>query len=204
MCRCSAISTPRPPGDKERCHANKLAITGFCWADASCGCMRHTIPNSRRRSPGMAAHRRQGRAASAAADGICGITQGTGARPVRRADQGIPEEVVEMFQDDLKAAKSKSAIVVYPEAPHGFHADYRPSYRKDPAEDAGRSCRTGSRSTAWCDAGDGCACGHATRARYHPLAAISASQPARRSVTTMRPAPRGYPASMAGSRTQGR
>jgi carboxymethylenebutenolidase len=51
------------------------------------------------------------------------------------ADQGIPVEVVEMFEDDLKAAKSKSEIVVYPDAPHAFHADYRPSYRKQPAED---------------------------------------------------------------------
>jgi carboxymethylenebutenolidase len=40
-----------------------------------------------------------------------------------------------MFKDDLKTAKSESEIVVYPDAPHGFHADYRPSYRKHPAED---------------------------------------------------------------------
>ena len=38
------------------------------------------------------------------------------------------------------AAKAKAAgktveIVVYPDAPHGFHADYRPSYRKADAED---------------------------------------------------------------------
>lgn len=51
------------------------------------------------------------------------------------ADQGIPVEVVEMFQDDLKTAKSRSEIVVYPDAPHAFHADYRPSYRKGPADD---------------------------------------------------------------------
>lgn len=51
------------------------------------------------------------------------------------ADQGIPVEVVEMFQDDLKAAGSKSEIVIYPDAPHAFHADYRPSYRRQPAED---------------------------------------------------------------------
>ena len=51
------------------------------------------------------------------------------------ADQGIPVEVVEMFQDDLKAARSRSEIVVYPDAPHGFHADYRPSYRQSPADD---------------------------------------------------------------------
>lgn len=50
-------------------------------------------------------------------------------------DQGIPVEIVEMMQDDLKAGNSGSEIVIYPEAPHGFHADYRPSYRPGPAQD---------------------------------------------------------------------
>jgi carboxymethylenebutenolidase len=36
----------------------------------------------------------------------------------------------------LKAAGSKSTITVYPEAPHGFHADYRASYREVDAKDA--------------------------------------------------------------------
>lgn len=51
------------------------------------------------------------------------------------ADQGIPVDGVEKFQGELKAAGSKSEIVIYPDAPHGFHADYRPSYRPAPAED---------------------------------------------------------------------
>jgi len=50
-------------------------------------------------------------------------------------DQGIPVEIVEMMQDDLKAAKSPSEIVIYPDAPHGFHADFRSSYRAGPAQD---------------------------------------------------------------------
>ena len=51
------------------------------------------------------------------------------------ADQGIPLDTVEKMRAALKAAASKSEIVVYPGAPHGFHADYRPSYRKEPADD---------------------------------------------------------------------
>jgi len=51
------------------------------------------------------------------------------------ADQGIPVESVEKMRAALKAAGSKSEIVVYPDTPHAFHADYRPSYRKQPAED---------------------------------------------------------------------
>ncbi len=51
-------------------------------------------------------------------------------------DQGIPLNTVEMMRDKLKAAGSKSEIVVYPNAPHGFHADYRGSYRETDAKDA--------------------------------------------------------------------
>ena len=35
----------------------------------------------------------------------------------------------------IKDADKPSEIVVYPDAPHGFHADYRPTYRKDNAQD---------------------------------------------------------------------
>ena len=54
------------------------------------------------------------------------------------ADQGIPAETVEQMQAALKAASKPadtSQILVYPDTPHGFHADYRPSYRKNWAED---------------------------------------------------------------------
>ena len=50
-------------------------------------------------------------------------------------DQGIPLDTVDRMRAALKQANSKSEIVVYPDAPHGFHADYRPSYRKQDAED---------------------------------------------------------------------
>jgi carboxymethylenebutenolidase len=35
-----------------------------------------------------------------------------------------------------KAAHKTVELVVYPDAPHGFHADYRPSYQQADAEDA--------------------------------------------------------------------
>jgi carboxymethylenebutenolidase len=50
-------------------------------------------------------------------------------------DTGIPLDTVETMRAALKAANNPSEIVVYPEAPHGFNADYRPSYRKDAADD---------------------------------------------------------------------
>jgi carboxymethylenebutenolidase len=49
-------------------------------------------------------------------------------------DQGIPVEMVEMMQDELNAVKSPSEIVIYPNAPHAFHADYRANYRQGPAQ----------------------------------------------------------------------
>jgi carboxymethylenebutenolidase len=50
-------------------------------------------------------------------------------------DKGIPLESIEQMREALKKSKTKSEIVVYPEADHGFHADYRPSYNKQAAED---------------------------------------------------------------------
>ena len=50
-------------------------------------------------------------------------------------DTGIPLDTVEQMRDRLKGCSTSSEIVVYPEAPHAFHADYRPSYRQKEAED---------------------------------------------------------------------
>jgi carboxymethylenebutenolidase len=51
------------------------------------------------------------------------------------ADQGIPVDTVEKMRDALKAAGKTAEIVVFPDTPHAFFADYRPSYRKEQAED---------------------------------------------------------------------
>ncbi len=50
-------------------------------------------------------------------------------------DRGIPLESIEQMREALKKSKTKSEIIVYPEADHGFHADYRPSYNKQAADD---------------------------------------------------------------------
>ena len=57
-------------------------------------------------------------------------------------DQGIPLETVDRMRTELKAANSPSSIIVYPDAPHAFYADYRASYRKEPAEDGWRRLQT--------------------------------------------------------------
>ena len=52
------------------------------------------------------------------------------------ADQGIPLTQVDAMKAALQAANKTFEIKIYPGAPHGFHADYRQSYRKEAAEDA--------------------------------------------------------------------
>ena len=53
-------------------------------------------------------------------------------------DTGIALDTVEKMKAALatgSAAAKASQFVIYPDAPHAFHADYRPSFRKEAAED---------------------------------------------------------------------
>lgn len=59
------------------------------------------------------------------------------------ADAGIPNDSVDKMRAALKAAGKISEIHTYPDTPHAFHADYRPSYRKDQALDGWK------RATEW-------------------------------------------------------
>jgi carboxymethylenebutenolidase len=58
-------------------------------------------------------------------------------------DEGIPLSVVEEMKLRLSFGRGASQIsefVVYPDAPHAFHADYRPSFRAEAAADAWTRC----------------------------------------------------------------
>jgi carboxymethylenebutenolidase len=59
-------------------------------------------------------------------------------------DAGIPVSAVDQMKAALAASSNvaarRSEFVVYPGAPHAFHADYRPSYQKGAAEDGWRRC----------------------------------------------------------------
>ena len=50
-------------------------------------------------------------------------------------DKGIPESDIDKMRDALKKARPQSQIIVYPDAQHGFNADYRPSYNATDAQD---------------------------------------------------------------------
>ena len=61
-------------------------------------------------------------------------------------DTGIPLDTVDKMKTALSSGSPQakaSEFVVYPDAPHAFHADYRASYRKEAAEDGWK------RALAW-------------------------------------------------------
>jgi carboxymethylenebutenolidase len=51
-------------------------------------------------------------------------------------DDLIPNDTVEQMRDRLESGNSNSEIILYPDTPHGFYADYRPTYRPEAAADA--------------------------------------------------------------------
>ena len=59
------------------------------------------------------------------------------------ADAGIPNDTVDKMNAALKEKGKPSMIHLYPDTPHAFHADYRPSYRKAQADDGWQ------RATEW-------------------------------------------------------
>jgi carboxymethylenebutenolidase len=117
-------------------NTDKLAVTGFCWGGRIVWLYAAHNPNlkagvawyGRLTSPADDLHPKHPLdiAASLKAP-VLGLYGG--------ADTGIPKDTVEKMQAALKAANQPSEIVLYPDAPHGFHADYRPSYRAEPAQD---------------------------------------------------------------------
>ncbi len=150
----SKVPDAQAMGDLDACVAwakaqgadtSKLAVTGFCWGG------RITWLYS--------AHNPQVKAGVAWYGRLEGDRSGLNPRhPINvagslnapvlglygGADGGIPNDSVERMKQALaqqgSAAAKKSEIVLYPGAPHAFHADYRPSYRKEAAEDGWKRC----------------------------------------------------------------
>jgi carboxymethylenebutenolidase len=118
--------------------AGKLGVTGFCWGGritwlytahspnikagvAWYGGLVPKGPTARPLQPSTVADKMKGR--------VLGLYGGL--------DKGITAEDVAAMRAALKAAgDEKSNIIVYPEAEHGFLADYRPSYNEVAAKDA--------------------------------------------------------------------
>ena len=121
-------------GDPER-----LAITGFCWGGRIVWLYAAHNPKL---SAGVAWYGRLDGAPTELQPRYPIDVAGELKAPVLGlyggADQGIPMHDVEFMQDELKRNEASAEIHVYADAPHAFHADYRPTYRKEPAEDGWR------------------------------------------------------------------
>lgn len=116
---------------------NKLGITGFCWGGRMVWLYSAHNPKVK---AGVAWYGRL----------VGNSTALTPKHPIDIAanlkvpvlglyggkDEGIPNDTVEKMREVLKTGSSGSEIVLYPDTPHAFNADYRPSYREKEAEDA--------------------------------------------------------------------
>lgn len=139
----SAVAFAKTSGKAD---TGKLGITGFCWGgrivwlyaahnprlDAGVAWYGRLTPSDTSpRNPLQPSHPIDVAANLKAP--VLGIYAGK--------DRGISLESVEQMRAKLKSAKSKSEIIVYPNADHGFNADYRSSYNKQASEDANRRLR---------------------------------------------------------------
>jgi carboxymethylenebutenolidase len=122
---------------------NKVAITGFCWGGRVTWLYAAHSPKVKAgvawygrvlgdKTPNQPAHPVD--VATKITAPVLGLYGGQ--------DTGIPVATLETLKTALGAG-TKSLIHVYPDSPHAFYADYRPSYRKADAEDGWAKC------TAW-------------------------------------------------------
>lgn len=115
---------------------NRLAITGFCWGGRIVWLYAAHNPNLKAgvawygRLVGQPSENTPKHPIDIAANLKAPVLGLYGA-----ADQGIPVETVERMRSACEAAGKTCEIVIYPDTPHAFHADYRPSYRAEPAKD---------------------------------------------------------------------
>jgi carboxymethylenebutenolidase len=118
----------------------RLGITGFCWGGRIVWLYAAHNPGVK---AGVAWYGRLTNPSSALMPrhplDLAGKLNGPVLGLYGGQDPGIPADTVEKMRTALaesaNPASKASAIRVYPDAPHAFHADYRPSYRKHEAED---------------------------------------------------------------------
>ena len=126
--------------------SGRLGITGFCWGGRIAWLYAAHNPGVK---AGVAWY---GRLTSPASEmtprhplDLAGELKGPVLGLYGGQDGGIPNDTVEKMRKALaesaNPASKASAIHLNPNAPHAFHADYRPSYRKEEAEDGWKRMR---------------------------------------------------------------
>ncbi len=125
-------------------NTSKLAVTGFCWGGRITWLFSAHNPQVK---AGVAWYGRLVGAASTLTPkqpvDIAANLHGPVLGLYGGQDSGIPLDTVDKMKAALAAgsgAAKRSEFVVYPDAPHAFHADYRPSFRTDAAEDGWKRC----------------------------------------------------------------
>jgi carboxymethylenebutenolidase len=122
-------------------NGKKLSITGFCWGGRIVWLYAEHNPNL---DAGAAWYGRLVPTANSPVNTAQPTTPIDHVKELKAPvigfygglDTGIPLDGVQRMQDELKKGKSGSEIIVYPNAKHGFHADYRDSYNKEASEEA--------------------------------------------------------------------
>ena len=121
----------------------KVAITGFCWGGRITWLYAAQGPVK----AGVAWYGRLVGASSALTPkhpiDVASVMRAPVLGLYGEKDSGIPLDTVDKMKAVLAtgtAASRASRFVVYPDAPHAFHADYRPSFRQGPAEDGWKRC----------------------------------------------------------------
>jgi carboxymethylenebutenolidase len=121
----------------------RLGITGFCWGGRTTLMYAGHNPKVKAAVAWYGPTNRAYAAGDKTALDIAGNVKAAVLGLYGGADSGIPNDTVKDLESKLKAAGVKAEFVIYPDTPHAFHADYRPSYRKEAADDGWK------RATAW-------------------------------------------------------
>ncbi len=117
----------------EKADVKRLAVTGFCWGGRQAWLYTEQTPGVRAAAAWYGPLATPGKSPIALAAGAKGRVIGF----YGGKDTGITaDHVAAMRQALADAGDSQSKIIVYPDAPHGFNADYRPSYNAADAKEA--------------------------------------------------------------------
>jgi carboxymethylenebutenolidase len=126
--------------------ADRVGVTGWCWGGSTTYQVAATNPDMK---AAVAWYGPPARPYQGAGGPVTGFDL---AKDIKipllglygETDQNPKPEDVKKFEEMLKQHGNKNVeMVIYPGAGHGFHADYRPSYNKEAADDAWKRC------TAW-------------------------------------------------------
>jgi carboxymethylenebutenolidase len=126
----------------------KLAVTGFCWGGRIVWLYAAHNPGLKAAAPWYGIDSqpndlRPKNPADVAADLKCPVLALYGGQ-----DKSIPPELIEKREAACKASGKTCESKVYPDAQHGFNADYRPSYNAAMRRMLGAACSPGSSRTA--------------------------------------------------------